>query len=212
MSMSLFSRTCIVSNDVRSTNITSADELMTVPSMKIAPRVGLKTIGQRVVTEVKGNTRGYFLIHSLQRLCELANVRDLGFMYNGDGEGAHWKLPLGIEDGEDEVYGNACGFLLDGAERGRAYAALTVLVHWVEDHLEDVALDDYMGDYGGEETIQELFDESKRCLFANARSAMYAEDGDGPGFLFAYLTSAREVMGNAVVANYPVLYVREIFF
>ncbi|MBC7470771.1 MAG: hypothetical protein H7322_15720, partial [Ramlibacter sp.] len=42
------------------------------------------------------------------------------------------------------------------------------------------------------------------------RAAWYAEDGDGPGYLFAYLGTARALMGNAMAAGKAVLHVAEI--
>ncbi len=44
----------------------------------------------------------------------------------------------------------------------------------------------------------------------NPRDALYADDGDGDGYLYAYLGTARHVMGNALVAGKAVLHVAEI--
>lgn len=184
---------------------------MQVPTVEPTLRVGLISSENYVVREVSGDSRHDYLAEATRRLCELANVRTLDFLHSASGEGARWKLALGIEDGEDEIYGYVYGFLLEGAELVSARAGLDAVMSWARDNLEKLDREWIVGDFADEKEAREAIEMAERELFHIADYAWHAEDGDGPGFLFAYLASANAIAANAIAIGHPVLHVRQKF-
>ena len=203
MSTSMYAATLLVDPSLKSHTFETANDLMMARPLELKPRAGLRTYadaGKEVVTEVAGSSKGDFLAWSVRKMCEEAGIAELKFLHSDPDLPCHWRLPLGIEDGEEEVYGQVCGYWLEGAQLSAEYAALSALLEWARAH----------PDNANEDTLKDI-DEGNRMHSSNPRDASYAEEGNGDGYLFAYLGTARHVLGNALVAGKAVLHVAEIF-
>lgn len=213
MSTSMFAATLIVDPALKLHAFATAQELLAVQPLALAPGPGLRTYGDkgdRVVTEVSGASRHDFLRGAVARMGAMASLTGLDFMAGKPQVPCQWRLPLGIEDGEDEVCGQACGYWLEGDRLTKAHAAISVLLEWAERNVDKLAAADFLGYYEDEAGIRKRIAEGITAEGPRPRAAWYAEDGDGPGYLFAYLGTARHVIGNALVAGKAVLHVAEI--
>lgn len=213
MSTSLFAATLLVEPTLKMRTFKTAQDLMAARPLALEPGAGLRTYadkGSRVVTEVSGSSRNDFLRASVARLCAMASLTGLDFLSGKPHVPCQWRLPLGIADGMNEVDGEACGYWLEGAGLSKAHAALSVLLEWAADNVDKISGADFLGYYEGEAEIRQRIAEGVQAESPRPRAAWYAEDGDGPGYLFAYLGTARALMGNAMAAGKAVLHVAEI--
>ena len=209
----MFAATLIVDPTLKMRAFKTAEDLLAAQPLVLDRANGLRTYGDkgvRVVTEVSGSSRNDFLRASVARLCAMASLTGLDFLAGKPHVPCQWRLPLGIEDGKDEVDGEARGYWLEGAGLSKAHAALSVLLEWAADHVDKISGADFLGYYEREAEIRQRIAEGVAAESPRPRAAWYAEDGDGPGYLFAYLGTARHVMGNALVAGKAVLHVAEI--
>lgn len=209
----MFAATLVVDPALKLHAFASAQELMAVPPLALAPGPGLRTYGDqggRVVTEVSGASRNDFLRTAVARMCAMASLTGLDFMAARPHVPCQWRLPLGRRDGKGALVGQACGYWLEGDRLTKAHAAVSTLLDWSADHVGRIGGADFLGYYEGEAEIRQRIAEGLRAQSPRPRGAWYAEDGDGPGYLFAYLGTARHVIGNALVADRAVLHVAEI--
>lgn len=213
MSTSMFAATLLVDPTLKLHAFASAQELMAAQPLGLDPGAGLRTYGDkgvRVVTEVSGDSRHDFLRTAVARLSAMASLTGLDFMAGKPHVPCQWRLPLGLKDGKGAIVGQACGYWLEGDRLTKADAAISTLLDWSADNVGRIAGADFLGYYEGEAEIRQRIAEGVRADSPRPRGAWYAEDGDGPGYLFAYLGAARHVIGNALAARKAVLHVAQI--
>lgn len=211
VSTSMYAATLLVDPAMKWHAFGKAQDLMAVQPLALEPRAGLHTYGDkggRVVTEVSGASRHDFLRDAVARMGAMASLTGLDFMTGKPHVPCQWRLSLGVEGGA--AGGQACGYWLEGAGLSKAHAAVSVLLEWAKDNVGKIGGADFLGFYEGEAEIRQRIVEGLRAESPRPRGAWYAEDGDGPGYLFAYLGTARHVIGNALVAGKAVLHVAEL--
>lgn len=201
MSTSMYARTMLAELPMKDMTFGSADDLMRLESpVVLRKRAGLQAFdgGDVVVNQVYGLSRSDALASEMDRLCRDAGIAELK-PFRGDlSAPAHWKLPMGIEDGEDEVYGYACGYWLAGDQLSAEYAALSELVR----HLEQ--------EHSQSADMLRMLRDVSRVEGPDILCGVCSDEMEADEYLMRYVQGARHVLGNALVARLPVLHVAEI--
>jgi hypothetical protein len=157
------------------------------------------------------SSRGSWASGLVRDLCILAKIEDLPFLYGASAPNLRWKLPIGIEDGEDEVYAHAHGYLFYAEELKKAVSAIDHLFDWSMKNADILAHADRLGYYATEAEIREAI--ASPVVSQNPsrdRDVPYSEDGDGPWCLYSWLHSVRVVLNTALRCNKCVLHTCDV--
>jgi len=127
----MYAKTVLLHPSMASHTFENADALFGVKPARPEPHASLDLFspgGTWVVNEVYGDSRHDYFTSAVAELCALSGINGLEFFQGKLKTPCRWKLPLGIEDGVDEVYGYACGYWLEGPELLTAHDALARLL------------------------------------------------------------------------------------
>lgn len=149
----------------------------------------------KVEGESRRGCQGYWT----QRLCEMANISGLGFLYNSLNAPADFSFRMG------GGYENRV-FLLTKPRMLAAVAAIERCFTFALQNLDD--LTDLFGE--DDESLREAID----TAWAGPRpnGADYGEYGEGPWYFFAYLLSIKTVLLNALQLDTDAVHVSDAFF
>jgi hypothetical protein len=214
MSTEMHAMTILIDPAMAESTFDNAYALLAVEPAALIPSSGLTTFFGKenwVINNAYGSSRHNWFCHSVAELCFRSGIKGLEFLCGDLGTPCRWKLPLGIEDGEEEVYGYVCGYWLEGSDLQTANAQLRQLLSWARDNVDRISDSDFLGYFADDEEIAEAIEAGQHMDSPKMREAMYAEDGDGPGYLFAYLGTCSHLFSNAALSKKAVLHVAEIF-
>jgi len=159
---------------------------------------------QDYIDSVLSGSRKNWLMDVVEKLCGLAGVDNLGFLY-GDGARAYdWSFDEGEEG---SPYWTWKALILKSADVEKAISAITALFEWSHAHLNELADDSIIGQFGSKEEIGEMIAEAVVTKDPTLDDRVpYVDDGDGPGCLYSFLASMRQLMRNALASNRPLVY------
>ena len=213
MSMSMYASTKLVSPSIAAEDIDSAEALDNVSPCQFSKTADLikYSNGEQTINYAYGDSRSDFFRYAVKKLCKLSGISGLEFFF-GDPDGpCRWKFPMGDEDSEGEIYGYELGYWLVGEALLAAKSQLTLLLEWSEKNIPAIAVVDFLGYFANEADIAKAIIDGKSMSGPRMKEAMYAEDGDGPGYLFAYLGTCEKIFANAIKSNNAVLHVSEYY-
>jgi hypothetical protein len=137
----MYATTVLVDPSMTSHVFEDAEALMSLEPARLnpAPRLKLFSASESpVINKVYGDSRRDFFSQAVENLCTLSGIHGLEFFHGNLEIPWRWKLPLGIEDGEENIYGYACGYWLEGTELAAAHAALSRLLEWSQTNIKRI--------------------------------------------------------------------------
>ncbi len=164
----------------------------------------------RVINQARGSSRRDWFSYAAGMLCKRAGISGLEFFHGSLETPCRWRWPIGGDEDDEDVYGYAYGYWLEGDALQAAHTQLTRLLQWAASNLDRISGDDFLGYYGDADEIAAAIEDGRKMDSDDMQDAMYAEDGDGPGYLFAYLGTCEHLFANAIASSKAVLHVAEI--
>lgn len=215
MATSFGSTTLVFDTQTQSTNFKeNGNELLSVEPYSIDTSV-LDALSeqdrQQILLSTCMSSRGAWASEFVQYLCSQAKVECLAFLYGDNAPSLRWKLPLGIEDGEEEIYAYAYGYLLETEEMKAAALAIDTLFDWSLKNIELLSQDDQLGYFAYSEEIYEAITQpiaSPNPLLDE--EVAYSDDGNGPWYLYSWLNSVRCVIHTALSCKKNVFHASEV--
>jgi TPR repeat protein len=165
--------------------------------------VGEKT-DKDYIDYVLSASRKNWLMDGVEYLCRLAGIDDLSFLL-GDGAIQYdWSFDEGEEG---SPYWTWKALILKTADVEKAISSITALFDWSRSHQNELDGDILFGRFGSKEEVRETIAGAvvTKDLSLDDR-VPYADDGDGPGYLYSFLASMRQLMRNTLASNRPLLY------
>lgn len=206
----MFAMTIIVDPGMKSHVFDNGDALMATQPAVLQPTSGLETFNgnDTVITKVFGSSKRNYFSSAVGNLCALASIEGLEIFAGRLRAPAHWRFSPNEEEG---AWAHTCGYWLEGPALSTTLDALDELLSWSRKNARELAREDFLG-YYLEETdgILKAIKRGERVNAPRLRDVDLDGEGEGPGYLFAYLGTVRHLLSNAIASGYAVLHVAEI--
>ncbi len=167
-----------------------------------------KQSAQGVPNYVMTDSRNGWLVEAVEKLCRMAAVDALGFLYGADPTRFQWQFEETIDD-EPWCLWAARQLRID--EMQLAVAVISTLFEWSQGHIHLLAAKDYLGYFANENEIKTAIDAPVVTTEPTLDEAVpYMDDGDGPWCLYSYLRSLQTLMRHAMDRDASVIHIVQL--